>query len=891
MQLDLQFVKAMLAGGMPTFTEGRDGGITPEMLFDDGRKILEYAQDFLREHGKLPDIVTIQQKFGEKCLEGDAPEPLPFYMNQILDRRKGRLLGRGLKGALDALSKGQTVPALAETKKAVLSVEAVGNVTAQGLINLVEPAIVTARIDAYNDLKSLKGEIDGIPWPWPSLNKITRGYHNDELWMFIATKKTGKCLAAGTEIQDPNTGEWVKIEDFVSEKRSSVLSNGTCGISAHPVTDHIHNGRKPVFRVVTRLGNEIRATENHPLLTASGWVALRDISPGTRIAAISHIPSPTIPTEIPWHELDVLAMMLAEGGTSGTRRATFTNQTPEIVAAMNKALEPLDCVLKKRGHHPANWVIFWNKNTGHHDKTPVRELIERHGFWGTLSKNRWIPKSIFSCPDQQVARFLGLLWACDGTVDKRGGVPCYTSASKNFAIGVQRLLLRFGIVSRIRERSPSYDGGNTRFKAYEVSVRGQSLPFFWENIKIPGPKGTLSSLSLGHRPKDDVIPRSAALDARITQSFERYGKPWAALWRDAGLSPGNTLLRDPRWVSRTLFTAFCKTTNSQDIAEEFAPAGITWDEVVSITADGDADVYDLTVPVTHNFVANGLVVHNSFAQVICALHAWDHCRAPILLVSEEMGVWKIARRWDAIRSELPYSDFLAGKLDTNVENRWRDDMVNLMTKDYPPFWVAGKTRVKTVADLELLIEETRPAAVFVDAAYFLDVGSGSEGKWERTSKIVDQLQDIPQKKHIPIVASWQFNRHMKGGEDVDSDPLENVGFAFEVAQACDGAIGMFRSREYREENKMLMRLLAVREGQDMLPLVTHWDFGNMNFKEIGVLDGEELIPTDKGDVDPSLGRRKTGGGGPLSTGSAQDVERSGRLDFGSGKTDPGHIDF
>ncbi len=43
-------------------------------------------------------------------------------------------------------------------------------------------------------------------------------------------------------------------------------------------------------------------------------------------------------------------------------------------------------------------------------------------------------------------------------------------------------------------------------------------------------------------------------------------------------------------------------------------AGVFYDPVASIEADGIEDVYDLTVPVYHNFAANGLIVHNSIEQ-------------------------------------------------------------------------------------------------------------------------------------------------------------------------------------------------------------------------------------------------------------------------------------
>ncbi len=47
---------------------------------------------------------------------------------------------------------------------------------------------------------------------------------------------------------------------------------------------------------------------------------------------------------------------------------------------------------------------------------------------------------------------------------------------------------------------------------------------------------------------------------------------------------------------------------------DFGAQALAWDSVAAIEPDGVADVYDLTVPGPHNFVANGLLVHNSIEQ-------------------------------------------------------------------------------------------------------------------------------------------------------------------------------------------------------------------------------------------------------------------------------------
>jgi replicative DNA helicase len=51
-----------------------------------------------------------------------------------------------------------------------------------------------------------------------------------------------------------------------------------------------------------------------------------------------------------------------------------------------------------------------------------------------------------------------------------------------------------------------------------------------------------------------------------------------------------------------------------DDLRAIASSDVFWDEVRSIDPDGEEDVYDMTVPGTHNFVANGIVVHNSLEQ-------------------------------------------------------------------------------------------------------------------------------------------------------------------------------------------------------------------------------------------------------------------------------------
>jgi replicative DNA helicase len=47
---------------------------------------------------------------------------------------------------------------------------------------------------------------------------------------------------------------------------------------------------------------------------------------------------------------------------------------------------------------------------------------------------------------------------------------------------------------------------------------------------------------------------------------------------------------------------------------DLAHSDVRWDTIVSVTELGDEPVFDATVPGTHNFVADGIIVHNSIEQ-------------------------------------------------------------------------------------------------------------------------------------------------------------------------------------------------------------------------------------------------------------------------------------
>ena len=81
---------------------------------------------------------------------------------------------------------------------------------------------------------------------------------------------------------------------------------------------------------------------------------------------------------------------------------------------------------------------------------PLTALLKRHGLWGLRSGEKFVPDAIFGLGDEQIARFLSVLYACDGHVycGERYSQIGYTTISERLAHDVQHLLLRLGVVAR-----------------------------------------------------------------------------------------------------------------------------------------------------------------------------------------------------------------------------------------------------------------------------------------------------------------------------------------------------------------------------------------------------------------------------------------------------------
>jgi protein RecA len=95
-----------------------------------------------------------------------------------------------------------------------------------------------------------------------------------------------KCLAAGTMVLDPTTGDLLRIEDIVERGRgTSVLAiDADERLHVRAITGRYNQGPQQVLGLRLDNGSELWCTPDHPILTPFGWVQAGELDVRSAVA-------------------------------------------------------------------------------------------------------------------------------------------------------------------------------------------------------------------------------------------------------------------------------------------------------------------------------------------------------------------------------------------------------------------------------------------------------------------------------------------------------------------------------------------------------------------------------------------------------------------------------
>jgi replicative DNA helicase len=264
----------------------------------------------------------------------------------------------------------------------------------------------------------------------------------------------------------------------------------------------------------------------------------------------------------------------------------------------------------------------------HGKRNPVAAWLDGLGLFGLRSHEKFVPAAVAHLPKAQIRLFLRHLWATDGSVtvnrNGRSGRVYYGSTSRRLCEDVSRLLLRFGISTRLRAVTP---GEHRQQWTLDVSGADDQRRFLNE-IGVHGARAAnvdalLAALAeVKNNANVDTVPREVW--QRVRGVLADRGMSQRAFAEALGTAYcGSTMWKHA--PSRERLGRMAAVLDDRDL-ELLATNDVMWDEVVGIEPLGEQEVYDATVLGTHNFVADGVAVHNSIEQdadMVILLHRED----------------------------------------------------------------------------------------------------------------------------------------------------------------------------------------------------------------------------------------------------------------------------
>jgi replicative DNA helicase len=437
----------------------------------------------------------------------------------------------------------------------------------------------------------------------------------------------------------------------------------------------------------------------------------------------------------------------------------------------------------------------------------LRRWLDELGVWGRPAKDKFVPDVVFKTPRHELSLFLNRLFTTDGwaTVLSSGQAQLgYCTVSERLARQVQHLLLRFGVVASLRQRTVRYKSSSRT--AYQLDItEARSIRAFVEQIGIFGKEAALVRVVLAsdkrYHANRDLIPREAW---RLVEEA-RGEESWGSLARRLGYGPGHNFHVATRSLSRDRMACLAEALGDEQL-RNLAGSDVYWDRIVSIEPVGERQVYDLTIPETHNFVANDVCVHNTALALNSIWHASGEKNMPVAIFSLEMSKEQLVQRLISQITRIPAQALRSGNVKAED---WPKLVRGVAHVSRAPIWIddtAGVTLMEIRAKVRRLASQLKargeaPLALVVVDYLQLMIGQGnrSENRQQEIAEISRGLKVLARDLDVPVLAIAQLSRAVEQRHD-KRPLLSDLRDSGAIEQDADMVMFLYRDEYYNPES-------------------------------------------------------------------------------------------
>lgn len=399
----------------------------------------------------------------------------------------------------------------------------------------------------------------------------------------------GKCVSKDTLITLA-TGERKKIADILPGDKVLSFKDGRAVVNSVIATEPAY---KDCYEITMRSGRSVVCSIDHPWRTPFGYVKSNRLKIGDRIFALKKELDGV--ETLSDAEIILISMMLFDGCCTKSGKLGFTNIDKLAVNAVIKAVNELGGEVK---HYSCTadcqYTILGGTNG------VINNILIKHKLVGNNSYTKRIPLGIFSTSMRQKYVFLGMMIAADGTIKKNGQLSIGL-ANKGLAEDIQYLLSTMKIPSTLG----FYE--NEKAGIWNVAISRRYSQKLYPHLNFYGKADKAKEYIL----QPSKIERTCTYPYSIIKNEGLY----KMIHFDLGyksVGPNRNMSED---TFRELVEIFPDNL-TRYWAEDFYP-----DEIVSIEEVGKHELVHIEVSGDKNFIANGLVSHNT-ELVIKSFISW-----------------------------------------------------------------------------------------------------------------------------------------------------------------------------------------------------------------------------------------------------------------------------
>lgn len=442
---------------------------------------------------------------------------------------------------------------------------------------------------------------------------------------------SGKCLVGNTYVTTKkgtltieelfeHEGIVASCSNKITPVRTSVLNR----FGKWEETSHFtNNNRRRVKKITTRSGNCIETTNNHPHLVMSKmgnwiWKNTRDLEKGDFLISLTHSPDLQYLSKEPDDLAYALGVLIADGHF-GENRVSLTNDDQDVVDISIPVLSSLF------GKEPSAYPNNDNGSFQYHynSKNKVKEFYEKFGFIPGRAASKNIPKVLRKKDTNFIRELLSGYIDCESYINEKGIEAA--SASHELLKQVKVLLTQFGVHSTIRKKIVD----NTDY--WKLTISGRAVEKYINNVGSRSSKvlsGLQESVNKTGPSLCDFVPNIKNLIKEVYDmtDFTTREHNRIALAYDKDCITYDRLgkILELEWTPSTCLSRLKEIYFRKD--------QYVYDEVVYIEDGGEVPTFDLAVPGSHSFIANGLVTHNT---TLCAqLSAEVQSQGGIVVVTD-----------------------------------------------------------------------------------------------------------------------------------------------------------------------------------------------------------------------------------------------------------------